>query len=168
MNTDVQSVLLGYITKFGGFVEKAVDAAMIEIPLVIQEYISWSFWEALVTSIIYLIAVIIVNVVLYKCLTFLFKKRKVERTNRKGEVETEEASFFEDINDDGLKVFYDGLKVFPVFGVLMAILFTVMFSFSTLEESFTYGKKALKIQIAPRVFLIEEAKAIYTSIKETK
>jgi hypothetical protein len=161
MNTDVQSVLLGYITKFGGFVEKAVDAAMIEIPLVIQEYISWSFWEALVTSIIYLIAVIVVNVVLYKCLTFLFKKRKKESTNRKGEVETTEESLFEEINDDGL-------KVFAAFGLILATVLSVVFTLNMLETSFTFSKKALKIQIAPRVFLIEEAKTIYTSIKEAK
>lgn len=159
MSADLQNVLIGYINKFNGFVEKAIDAAMVEIPLVIKEYLQWNFWESLITGIIYFISAIAICIVFFKLASFLFKKRTRTKENSKGETKTEEFTFYEEIEDDGLKVFA-GL------GVLCGIILVAFFAMSLFSDSFVALKKALKIQIAPRVFLIEEAKTLYKEIQK--
>lgn len=133
MENKIQDVLITYINKFGGFVEKAIDTAMEEVPKIIKEYLDWSFWEAVI-SLSFSIVILIALAFLFKF--FLERANKVIKENKGlGYYDRSEAYIG----------YYSAAVVSQIF---IAIVF-----FSAFDEI----KTIVKIQIAPRIFLIEKA-----------
>lgn len=122
-----KDIILRYMDKFDGAVEKTVDFAVAETPIVINEYLQWGFYSN-VAAIAFILFLVIVSVVS----TFLLI-RKYKDPN------FDEDSF---------------IAVAWTITSIVAVIASLIISFAIIPVS---TMNCIKIKVAPRVYLIEKA-----------
>jgi len=123
MNTNLTDKILQTIDYSGNLIKEGIDFTKEQAPLVVQEFLTWEFWNSFGTGVLLLII----------SLTFLsigWKYRKLMW----GELAQK---------TDG----FTAMANVCIFAIALGLLIPMTFNFQT----------ALKVKIAPRVYLIEWA-----------
>lgn len=127
-----EEVIIKYVEKAGGAIEQAINVAMEEVPIVIQEYIQWRLFEATLDVIV----AIIFGIVAVRIALLLPKLSEMAKS------ESDERG---------------------VIGLMLGAIFVILSSIFVPINMYSDVKTIIQINVAPRVFLIDEAYKFYNS-----
>lgn len=131
-----------YTKEFANWVKESAEKTQNflegEIPIVIQEYLTWIFWDNISTVLIWLFFFIIATVV--QVYNLKASKKNIEDSNNHA------TSFWDHYNSDSLQILQILLFI-SYFGLMMSFFIGVVPSV----------KNCIKVKVAPRIILIEKA-----------
>ncbi len=122
MDTNLTQRILETIDYSGGLIKQGIEFSKEQAPLVVQEFLTWSFWNACISTVLYSI----MAVVLIGCAIRFWKKA------------------FKLSEDTWMPVFF--VNIIGVIIGTVAIFLAI--------DNF---RDAVKVKLAPRVYLIEWA-----------
>lgn len=128
MDAETKALLLKYLEAGADRLERGAAFVESEIPLVVQEYLSWYWWENILQA-IFDVLIIVVVLILAKLAIFSGKKLSLEKW-------------------DGDSPWWGGLIAPTILALLLGIISTISLISNVCS--------LIKVSVAPRVVILEK------------